>query len=362
MTDVITAATREDQKEELTIFDIAPADGLQKLMHRAEKIGEKCSDTLIKSVSLKNMAVYADGGKFKTRFKGDESDEVFQKFFSEYSFGQLCTKMEVPANYMYSCVRRGNPELAEENLNSWIDSYGRSLLIRMYEDRVRGILSSRYSKFDTPLVLDTLMKCTRGLGLRVKGYFLNEERFHARLIQQEKMNVNGEDLFAGIQIDSSDVGRSVLSVNFFIYKQVCTNGLCIAKGAANLFTQRHINITSDDFHAGLKSSLKCLPELIAEYAGIIESCTTSYKLVNGILRPDVDKELTDAELQKLITSVRHKTKLSEEGAQKVIELSQSKYGLSDWGIINSITEVAQDYTLERRIELETIAGGLLRAV
>lgn len=37
----------------------------------------------------------------------------------------------------------------------------------------------------------------------------------------------------------------------------------------------------------------------------------------------------------------------------------NKYGTHDWGVINSLTEVAQDYTLERRIALERIAGDLL---
>ena len=60
--------------------------------------------------------------------------------------------------------------------------------------------------------------------------------------------------------------------------------------------------------------------------------------------------------------MKSRTKLSDEGVNKVIELSNNKYGFSDWGVVNSITEVAQDYTLERRIELEKIAGSMLRVV
>lgn len=362
MTDVMTAATQEEKREEITLFDIAPANGLSKLYDKAAAIEAECSDELLHHVTLDKMAMYCDGGRFYTKFKSDETGKVMKRGFSEHSFSQLCTKLEVPANYMIACARKGNPSLAEDNLNSWLGTYNRSLLLRLYKDRIRGVLSDRYSKFDTTGVIDVLSDCTRGMGLKVKGYYLNEERFHARLIQEERMNVNGEDLFAGIQVDSSDVGRSVLSVCFFIYKQVCTNGLCISKGDANLFTQRHVNICSDDFRLGLKESLKCLPTLIAEYAGIIESCAQSYKIVNGAIRHDELKEFTDTELQKLILSIRNKTRLPEDGAQKVIALSQSTYGFSDWGVINAITEVAQDYTLERRIELERTAGGLLRAV
>ena len=40
---------------------------------------------------------------------------------------------------------------------------------------------------------------------------------------------------------------------------------------------------------------------------------------------------------------------------------QTKYEDNRWGLINGITEVAQDFTLERRLELEKIAGSLLVA-
>lgn len=107
-------------------------------------------------------------------------------------------------------------------------------------------MSNRYSVLDTPDIIDVIDESTKGLDLKVKGYYMSEERFHARLVQQHMMKINGEDLYAGIQIDSSDVGRSPLNVMFFIYKQVCTNGLAVAKGRGSLFTQRHISICTDD--------------------------------------------------------------------------------------------------------------------
>ena len=53
--------------------------------------------------------------------------------------------------------------------------------------------------------------------------------------------------------------------------------------------------------------------------------------------------------------------LSEENANKVIYLMKDRYDMSRWGLINGITEVAQDFTLERRLELERMAGNLLVA-
>ena len=63
----------------------------------------------------------------------------------------------------------------------------------------------------------------------------------------------------------------------------------------------------------------------------------------------------------MVKSIHDSTKMSETDAKKVVEVMQNKYGETNWGLINSITEVAQEFTLERRIELEKIAGNMLFA-
>ena len=56
------------------------------------------------------------------------------------------------------------------------------------------------------------------------------------------------------------------------------------------------------------------------------------------------------------------TRLSDDSANKVIQLMlDGTYESNKWGMINAITQVAQDFTLERRIELERIAGNILTA-
>ncbi len=370
----MTTATPEttEIKETITNFDIAPANGLDLLRSRAEEIQSKCSDTLLKEVSLNTMALYCSlySQQVLTKYRNDKKEPVKEKIFSDYAFSQFCTKMGVPAQYILKCMKTGYDELAEQNLNTWVDDYKGSLLLREYEDKVRGVLSARYSPFDTPQILDVLNKTTRGMNLKVKAYFMNEERFHARLIQSEPMKVAGEDLFGGIVIDSSDVGRSALSVNFFIYKQVCTNGLCVSRGSGNLFHQKHLNICTDDFKEELSASIKLIPDLVKEYEDIICETRRSNSIVtvgrtdlSEIIMQNLDNaEERNKKVQELIDRLKAKTKLQDEGVEKVLRVANEKYGFNNWGIINAITEVAQDYTLEKRIELEKTAANMLRAV
>lgn len=362
----------EKVKETITNFDIAPANGLEMLREKSEDIQSKCSDTLLRNVSLNSLAVYcmSHSTKIRTKYRNDKSEPLREKEFSEYAFSQFCAKMGVPAQYIFKCLKMGYDELAEQNLNTWIDDYKGSLFLREYENKVRGVLTARYSPFDTPQILDVLNDTTRGLNLKVKGFFMNEERFHARLIQSEPMSVGGEDLFGGIVIDSSDVGRSALTVNFFIYKQICTNGLCISKGNGNLFHQKHLNICTDDFREELSASIKLIPELIKEYEDIICATRRSKSIVtvgstdlSNIIIDSLDnREDRNRKVQELIDRLKAKTKLQDEGVEKVLRVADAKYSFNNWGIINAITEVAQDYTLEKRIELEKTAANMLKAV
>ena len=188
---------------------------------------------------------------------------------------------------------------------------------------------------------------------KVKGSFLNQERLHVRLVSREMLPVDGEDLFAGLFIDSSDVGRSILTVQFGIYKQVCTNGLIVSRAGGILFQQKHIGITAAEFQSGLAASLKNV-DTLAEHASEWVSLARQKKAWGY----NVDA-LSEQEMTEFLERIRSKTDLPEVGAKKVIDLMQTKYGGTNWGLINSITEVAQDYTLEKRLGLERVAGNLL---
>lgn len=273
---------------------------------------------------------------------------------SQFAFRQLCNKLGVPANYVEKCLKSGQTELAEDNVNTWLEEMNRNLFIREYKNRIRGVLSDRYMVLDTPQIMDVLNDVVDSGEYSTKGYFLSPERFHARIVQNNMLQIPGlkEDLFAGIQIDSSDVGRSTLLVRFFLYKQVCTNGMCISKGNGVLFQQRHVGINIDSFRDTFAESMKCIPDLIGMISYAIK--TQSQNDYSFLLRDE-------GAIENFIQNVRSKTRLSNDGVEDVISLMKTNYSYTHWGFVNALTEHAQKYTLERRIELEEMAGEYLLA-
>jgi hypothetical protein len=327
----------EKQQELLSIFN--KTTDFSNLWDKAQAIQNRCKDYTITDPS--RWATYSPNLTFNYIPEGAVAK---YQTMSDHAFSQLCAKLGVPVRYMRKCLDDGEVQLVSDNINTWLEKFKKSMFIRTYENRVRGVLSDKFSVLDTPDILDVVSDTVqRDYG--VKGLFMNEERFHARLIQKEMLNIPGEDLFAGLQIDSSDVGRSILIVKFMIYKQVCTNGLTISKGGGILFEQKHIGISSDEFRKGLKENLNKVPELVSS-------------VIDAIKESKSGKFTSDMAFNS-IAHMREQLSMTEEVGNKVIDLMNDKYGRSRWGMINGITELAQQYTLERRIQLENYAGNLL---
>lgn len=340
-------ATVNDVRE---VIDSRQLITFGNLMTRSDKIQEKCHDYTVSKVSLKNFR-FSDYGTLS--FVPDNST-IEDYPMSRFALSQLGSKLGVPASYLQKCIDTGRLDLAAENVNSWVEDCDKDFFIREYDGRIRGVLSSKYSVCDTPDILDVLNNVVDMTEYRIKGHFLNEERLHLRLVGKQMLPIGGEDLFPGIFVDSSDVGRNMLIVQFGIYKQVCTNGLVISRGSEKLFEQKHIGIKSEELYEGLVASLKNIDILCDNAVELVQ------KASNSGIKYDVSS-LTPEDFEAFVAQIKGATKLSTEGASKVIDLMQTKYGDSKWGYINSITEVAQDYTLERRLELERIAGYMLQA-
>lgn len=319
-------------REERTVEMLNTSEDFAKLFKKAKEIQSKCSDHLVRANDVRM------GKNLKLNFENHSIP------MSDLAAGHLCGKLKVPSRYFNRLVDEGFNDLAAENINCWLEDNPKELFLREYEGRIRGVLSGSYSVYDAPEILNTVAEVFEPSNFKLKGSFINEERLHLRLIENEMMNVEGEDLFAGISLDSSDVGRSGLQVRFFVWKQVCTNGMVIAQSAANLFRQKHIGITHDDFAAGLTEGLETFYSLKDKIA---DQITATSKIP---VKEDIEELLED---------IKKATNLPDESATEVIEFMVQKYDRTQWGLINGITEVAQKYPLERRIELETIAGNML---
>lgn len=337
------------EKEIKEVIDTRPKT-LNKLIEKAHEIESRSNDYMVRKANSHNIRFNERAGI--TFISEDQDIRDFP--ISRYALGQLSSKIGVPVRYLDKCVQSGRIDLAQDNVNSWLEDYNKDLFIRTFSGGIRGVLSNKYSVCDSHEILEAVDDAVDLSKYKVKGSFLNEERLHVRLIGKEMLPIDGEDLFAGLFLDSSDVGRNILTVKFGIYKQVCTNGLVIARAGGTLFEQKHIGITAEEFHDGLFKSLQNVDLLTDHAVEWVQRAKNRYN------HWSVETEHPE-DIEEFVAYIRQQTNLSDDSAHKVISLMQTKYEDTRWGLINGITEVAQDFTLERRLELERIAGSMLVA-
>lgn len=299
----------------------------EKLMNSVKEIQSRCNDDIVtaKDIIMDNeLNICFENKKMQ---------------MSPFASSGLCGKLKIPTVYYNRCAEQNKP-LAARNVNEWLAGDDRKFMVREYNGRVRGLLSGSYSKFDAPEILEVVGSVFDNY--KLKGSFVNEERLHVRLVEKEMLPIEGEDLFAGITLDSSDIGRSGLYVRFFIYKQVYTNGLIISKSSGELFRQKHIGISSEEFQNGLIEGLKSFNDVKENVIEMIQE--------NKDARVNIDE---------IIEELKAATKLTDDVLDEIVMLTDTSYDRSRWGVINGLTEVAQKYTLERRLQLEQIAGEIL---
>jgi hypothetical protein len=324
---------------------------LADLIADARKIQGECEDWRVSNVS--SLTVHFNGGTGEIAFRPDGEGEmqggngrVVRRGLRRFALGQFCSKLGIPAKYIEKCMDEGFSDLAEQNVNAFLDVYGKNLFIRTYQDRIRGVLSDRFSAFDAPDVLGCVGDVLPRSGYDIKGTVLNDERLHLRLVRENPMGILNQDLFGGIQIDSSDVGRSVLNVGFFVYRQVCTNGMIVVQGGESLFRQRHVGIAPSEFREGLAAAIAQIQSMEQKSGEIIAAA---------------QKARVDLRAVETAEDLRRAFNLAENGVAEALKIAGERYGANRLGVSDAVTEIAQGYSLERRLELERMAGAYLRA-
>lgn len=69
--------------------------------------------------------------------------------------------------------------------------------------------------------------------------------------------------------------------------------------------------------------------------------------------------LNPFEYDVCLNKAKRELKLSEKSVEKLNNLVGETYERTNWGFMNGITELAQDFSLETRMEMEGFAGDLL---
>lgn len=274
---------------------------------------------------------------------------------TDFAFQELCTRVGVPSQYVKKCYEAGKKELALENFRSWAGEFDGGLQVMRLPNEngnhvVRAVTSDKFSSWDSYKVLSNLKRTINLDRWALIQSHLSEDKLVLRFIDRQSpiFEDKNSKLFVGVCVRTSDVGKGSLFMKMFIYRQACTNGMIVSEGDATLYRQSHSGsaMSESKIEAFVRAMLR------AEKYG--------NKFANGIERC-IGESMNELEFNLWIDKTSRELKLSKKATEKLQGIVDTSYDRNMWGLINGVTELAHDFTLDKRMEMESWAGSMFGA-
>lgn len=317
-----------------------------KVLTASRDISESWNNGYIDNSRKRNFQIDDNLNFHYTTMAGEER----QSDITEFAFTQLCARIGVPASYVKKCFNSGKQDLALENFRKWADEEKGTMLVREQGGVVRAVLSENYRTYDGYQALRTMKHTIDFNRYIIKQYRLTEDNLFIRFVEHEPfMTDHNSPLFLGFVVRNSDIGKAAFSVQFSIYRQVCTNGMTVQQMGGTLYRQSHIGEGMND--SKIIVMKRCLRDIDTVAAAVKQKILASRKT-----------NLKDYEVTFYIQKAKQELKLSEKATEELKEFVSGVYEPTQWGIINGVTELAQRFTLDTRLQMETWAGDMLAKV
>lgn len=329
----------------------ATETALKELKETAEDINNSWEIETIENKHGRNFEITED---LKFRYRTTRGKER-ERDISSYAFQQLCTRMGIPSNYLMKCAEAGKQDLILDNFKAWADDYKGELSIMsngvgsIGDDKItRAVMSSSFERFDYGKVISNLTHTIDLDRWVLIQNFLSEDMMVLRFIDAQSpyyVDDNSQNYIMATVI-TSDVGKSGLHINLSSYRRTCTNGMIVAGRAGTLYSQAH-------------AGKEMRKSKIIEFSRAFDTASA----YGGKFAESIEKcrreVLNKRELELWLEKAKHEIKLNKEKMGKLETLIGTTYDSSVWGVANGVTELAQDFTLDTRLAMETWAGNVL---
>lgn len=255
----------------------------------------------------------------------------------EHALGQLCTKLQVPANY----ARRCDAGLRAQNINRWLRNEDRDVLLRIESGEVRAVLSATYRAINH---LDVLTWLADRLGGDVPiRYELNDQYLDLQIVREAPVHSladrGQEGLHRGLHLRNSEVGSARVQISTLVYRSICLNGL-ILSGDRWTYSRRHV---------GKADIAEQVREAFDRAMTLAGKAADSFLGTQAIQVPEPLKTIEH------IASRYELTKPEHEATNRAFEVEP---GDTLYSVINSLTRAGNDdeLSLDSRHRLQELGG------
>lgn len=283
---------------------------------------------------------------------------------TELAHDQLGQHAGIPSKY-YDKMRSQAPNLLATNLNHWLHAEKETRLVRTLDGHARAFLSNRYRTIDNwDVAMAALPVLTKTKQMTVQSCEVTDNRLYLK-VTSEKLTYEvkkGDVVQAGIVLSNSEVGLGSVRVEPFLYRLVCLNGAIVADSAIRKF---HIGRAAAELEAAV--------EVFTDATRKADDHAFMLKL-QDVVKAAFDEAQFDKLKGTIVDGTTRKVKKPIETITQVVEtyhlpetyqeglLARLIEGgdLSQWGVANAITNLANDAeSYEEATNLERVGGTIM---
>ena len=288
---------------------------------------------------------------------------------TDHAHGQIADRVGIPKKY-YDRMKVEAPALLAGNVNYWFKETPEHRMIRTLDGQARAFLSDRYHRIDHEQIADAVLPVLLeedGHGAVISCCVTDAKLYIQALFPRLEGEVKpGDPVQAGVIISNSEIGNGALDICPMIYRLVCANGLITGQVAEDVRLRRnHIGrrvMGHEDYSLYTDDTLKADDRALA--LKIRDSIRTlaQPKLFNRILM-EMREATQQLPITHPITAVFELSKaypIAQGERDSILTHLIRNADYSQWGLVNAITELANEHpSYDRAVELQAMGGRIL---
>lgn len=312
----------------------------------------------------KGMRMQDDGNTFEINHLRNRDKMTFDS--TKVLHRQIGAALNIPAKY-YDLMQKEKPELLAKNVNTWFMdmSPDSNYMVRSFqypeESIGRALLSSQYRRIDNLMIAETVLPMFAGTDkYDVVSCEVTERRLYFKIVNRRLQAdvAVGDTVQAGVIVSNSEVGMGAVSVQPFVYRLSCSNGMVVTEmGNRRTHVGRVQEAIADSFEIYTSETQKAEDKalalkirdhvMVAIHEAMFQKVVKCLKIASGEF---IDGDLGD--VIKLTGKVYDFTNKEQTG---ILRHLAEGGDLSKYGLSNAITRTSQDIEdYDRATELEAI--------
>lgn len=293
---------------------------------------------------------------------------------NDWAHEQIGARVKIPRDY-YKRMLREDPQLLATNVNTWFQREPERRLVRTLDGSVRAVLSDAFRPRENAIVAQSLIPVLSSQSdLRVVSANVTDKNLYLKVLSmglEGKIDVRkgghyvGEVINGGISISNSEVGCGAFTVAFFAMILSCMNGMI----RESIIRAYHVGSRlGKDEHEEIPSFYT--PEAIAA-----DSAAFALKVRDTVAHAFNKKQFDDelakynaaarnqvnvARIEDVVENVTKRYSLNVEEGKEILGRFVQGGDLSQWGVAQAVTNLANDReSYERSTQLEKIGGAII---